>query len=222
MPASNPRLTRSVLLQGSAVLARRDPALGRWMGLVGTPGLRRQPHRFGALCRSIIAQQISAHAARAIHARFVALFDPPGRPVPPQLLALPEPSLRTCGLSARKIAYLRALAEAFHGGPLAGLRLGALPDEAVVDHLTRLPGIGIWTAEMFLIFSLGRPDIFSVRDLALRNGVQRVRGRTLTHAEILDEAARWTPYRSVASLYLWKIAHSREEPPSGTGRRKPG
>jgi len=180
------------------------------MARVGPVPLRRQRHRFGALCRAIVAQQVSAHAARAIHARFVAAFGPARRPEPVRLLAMDPATLRACGLSQRKVAYLRALAEAFASGPMRRARLGALPDAEVVEALTALPGVGVWTAEMFLIFSLGRPDVFSVRDRALRAGVERVEGRRLDPAQIERVAARWAPWRSVASLYLWRIAHWRE------------
>ena len=105
-----------------------------------------------------------------------------------------------------------ALAEAFDGGDLARIRLSKLDDQEVIDCLTQLPGIGVWTAEMFLIFSLGRLDVFSVGDLALRNAVQRVEGRELSQRQIVRVAERWSPFRSVACLYLWQIAHWSEEP----------
>ncbi len=103
--------------------------------------------------------------------------------------------------------YLRALAHEFHEGNLRNARLSTLSDEEVVDRLVQIPGIGTWTAEMFLIFSLGRLDVFSVGDLALRVGVERVTRRKLTPEQSVEIARRWSPYRSVASLYLWKIAH---------------
>ena len=95
------------------------------------------------------------------------------------------------------------------------MRLSRLDDTEVVARLTQIPGVGVWTAEMFLIFSLGRPDVFSVRDLALRTGVRRVVGRPLEASEIEQVAERWRPHRSVASLYLWKIAHYTDPHPEG-------
>ena len=177
------------------------------MSRVGSVGLRRQRHQFGALCRSIIAQQLSAKAAKSITRRFLELFEPARLPSPERVLAIPQRRLRACGLSGPKSKYLRALAGEFQHGCLRGARLGSLPDDQVIALLTTVPGIGIWTAEMFLIFSLGRLDVFSVGDLALRTGVQRVEQRTLSRNEIERVATRWAPYRSVASLYLWKIAH---------------
>lgn len=214
--ASTLRLTRESLAEGARVLHRADPRLGRWIRLIdsnGGVGLRRQRHQFGALCRSIIAQQLAAKAAKSISARFVALFEPDRNPSPEKLLALPDDRLRACGLSRSKLDYLQSLAREFDVGCLRQVRLGALADDEVVELLTRVRGIGVWTAEMFLIFSLGRRDVFSVGDLALRTGVQRVVGRELDHREIARVAERWSPYRSVASLYLWKISHWDGEEP---------
>ena len=95
----------------------------------------------------------------------------------------------------------------FVTGELGRLKFSKLEDQEIIDAIVKVPGLGIWSAEMFLIFSVGRADIFSIGDLALRNGVQRVIGRELKRAEIEAIAQRWSPYRSIASLYLWKIAH---------------
>ena len=201
------RLTRESFRRGTTYLRRRDPLLREWIDRVGEVGLRRHSHQFGALCKSILSQQLAAAAARTIHDRFLQLFQPARRANPEALLALSTADLRACGISNPKVRYLRSLAEAYHSGPLRRVRLGARSDADVIDRLTQVQGIGVWTAEMFLIFSLGRIDVFSVGDLALRNAVQRVVGREMSPAEIVEVAERWTPYRSVASLYLWKIAH---------------
>ncbi|MBN1443395.1 MAG: DNA-3-methyladenine glycosylase 2 family protein, partial [Planctomycetes bacterium] len=154
-------LTRETLAEGARALRRRDPRLRAWMDRVGEVELRRQRHQFGALCRSILSQQLGAGAARSIHRRFLALFPATPHPDPRSLLAVGRERLRECGISGRKVDYLTALAEAFDGGPLARIRLSSLSDEDVIAQLTGLPGIGVWTAEMFLIFSLGRLDVFS-------------------------------------------------------------
>jgi len=205
------RLTRATFLEGTQALRERDPELRGWIDRVGAVGLRRQRHQFSALCRSIISQQLGAGAAKSIHRRFAALFAPEERPEPSRLLALHARRLRACGLSRPKVAYLRGLAREFEKGSLAGVRLSSLPDAEVIEVLTQVRGIGPWTAEMFLIFSLGRLDVFSVRDLALRTAVARVAGRELSAAEVEEVARGWSPYRSVASLYLWKVAHWEEE-----------
>jgi DNA-3-methyladenine glycosylase II len=204
-------LTRKTLAEGARVLRKRDPRLAVWMDRVGPVSLRRQRHQFGALCRSILSQQLGAQAAKSIHQRLLACFAPARDPDPQRLLRLRAERLRRCGVSRPKIAYLRALAHAFHDGDLRGVRLSRLPEAGVVELLTRLPGIGVWTAEMFLIFSLGRLDVFSVGDFALREGVRRVEGRDLRPAEVAEVARRWAPYRSVAALYLWKVAHWKED-----------
>lgn len=206
-PETLPRLTRQNLAAATAALRRKDPRLGVWMDRVGPVGLRRQAHQFGALCRSVISQQLAAGAAATIHRRFVAAFAPARLPSPERLLELTTADLRACGLSLRKLEYLRGLAREFHQGDLRRARLGTLSNDEVVERLTRLDGIGRWTAEMFLIFSLGRPDVFAVGDLALRKGVERVVGRPLEPRQIEAQARLWSPYRSVASFYLWRIAH---------------
>ena len=207
MPTPILRLTQETLADGIEELRSKDHRLGRWIDRVGEVGLRRQRHQFGALCRSIIAQQLSSSAAETIIGRFLRLFEPASKPDPATLLATHDRKLRACGLSRQKLDYLKGIACEFHDGDLRRTRLGTLSDDEVVERLTRLRGVGVWTAEMFLIFSIGRRDVFSVGDLGLRTGVQRVEGRSLTHDEILCVAERWAPYRSVASLYLWKIAH---------------
>ncbi len=213
------RLTRASLRQGSLELARRDRKLGDWIDRIGHVTLRRQRPYFVALSRSIVSQQIGARAAASIYARFAALF-PSGRPRADALFGLSDQVLRTTGLSRQKVRYLRELAAAFTEGGLGRLRLARLDDDEVIRRLTQIPGVGVWTAEMFLIFSLGRLDVFSVGDLALRTAVQRVEGRELSAGEIATVAARWSPYRSVACLYLWKVAHWPDEQPKRTPQRK--
>lgn len=204
------RLTKETLAQGRRELSKRDPALGRWMERIGDVSMRRRRHQFGALCRSIVSQQLSAGAARTIYARLLERFEPARHPDPAGLLSLRTNTLKSCGLSRQKIDYLRSLASAFEGGGLEGVRLSSLEDAGVIERLTAVRGIGVWTAEMFLIFALGRLDVFSVGDLALRAGVERVAGRPMTPGEILERTASWAPYRSVASLYLWRIAHWKD------------
>jgi len=201
------RLTRTTLLEGTSVLKKKDRRLARWIETVGPVSLRQQRHQFGALCRSIISQQLGSGAAKSIHSRFTALFTSRNGPNPGELLALKRPRLLGCGLSRSKVDYLKGLAREFRDGTLERARLGSLEDSEVMEILTRIRGIGPWTVEMFLIFSLGRIDVFSVRDLALRKAVERVQGEALTPPEIEEVALRWAPYRSVACLYLWKIAH---------------
>lgn len=152
---------------------------------------------------SIISQQISVKAARAIRSRVEALVD--GHPLPDRILALDQDTLRAAGLSNSKVRYLKDLAERVAGEDLNLDNLRHLSDDEVIAELTQVKGIGRWTAEMFLIFSLGRPDILPVDDLGLRAGIKRLHG--LDHLPNADEcralAAPWRPYRSLGTWYLW-------------------
>ena len=207
-------LNSELLKKGCRELGVADPALGRWIETIGPLSFRPRPGRFHSLCRAIIGQQLSNAAAQTIHRRFLSLFTPARNPTPARLLELKPRLLRGCGLSERKAFYLRELATAFDGGHLRQRRLSSLDDEEIIELLIPLPGIGRWTAEMFLIFCLGRPDIFSIGDLALRAGAEKVAGRKLKDRELLARAAAWAPWRSVAALYLWKIAHWKGTPPA--------
>ena len=205
-------LTCDSLKKGAAALARKDPALGRWIRLIGPLDFRPRPGRFHSLCRAIISQQLSAAAARSIHGRFIRLFAPTRRPTPRKLLDIRPRRLKRCGLSEKKVLYLRELARAFESGPLRRRRFANMENEKVIELLIPLPGIGRWTAEMFLMFCLGRPDIFSMGDLALRTGIQRVAGRELSDEKVIERSRGWSPWRTVACLYLWKISHWKGEP----------
>lgn len=205
-------LNSDSLKEGARALSAADPVLGRWIETIGPLSFQPRPGRFHSLCRAIIAQQLSAAAARTIHGRFLALFAPGRRPTPARVLETRLLRLRSCGLSKKKAICLRELAAAFDTGPLRRRRFLQLGDEEIIDLLIPLPGVGRWTAEMFLIFCLGRPDIFSMGDLALRAGAERVAGRRLKDRELLKRARTWSPWRSVASLYLWKIAHWKTSP----------
>lgn len=160
---------------------------------------------FKDLLEAIVGQQLSGKAASTIFGRFLALFPKKQVPKPADVLALAEDSLRSCGLSRQKISYLRSLSEEIISGRLELEVLHALADEDVVQALTKVKGIGRWTAEMFLIFSLGRPDTFSVGDLGLRTAVRNLYGVDREDKIKIEEISKkWSPYRSLASLYLWK------------------
>jgi DNA-3-methyladenine glycosylase II len=185
-----------------------DPRLGRLIDRIGpcTIGARRRDP-FHVLCHSIIGQQLSIKAADTIAARVATAIGAGTRFEPDHFLAADHDTLRTCGLSNAKAKWLRALAEARAGGALDFARLKKLDDEAAIDALDALPGIGRWTAEMFLIFALDRLDIFSMGDVGLRNGLDRLHGGggKLTDDATLAITAPWAPYRSVGSWYLWRV-----------------
>jgi len=172
----------------------------------------RPADAYGALLRSIVGQQLSTAAARTIYGRMIALFDG-NAPSPQQLLDADPDAIRAAGLSRPKIAYLRSLAEHVLSGELELDRVGELSDEEVTRDVTAVKGLGRWTADMFLIFHLGRPDVLPVGDLGVRRAVERLYGlETLPSAEELERLGeRWRPYRSLASLYLW---HSLDNVPT--------
>ena len=193
----------------TAELARRDPAFGAVIARAGPAKLRtKDPDGpFGALVRAIVYQQLAGRAAAAIHGRVRALV--PGTLTPEALLALPEEALRGAGLSAAKTASVRDLAAKAAAGELALTNLGRLTDDDIVARLSTVRGIGRWTAEMFLLFELRRPDVWPTADLGVREGWRLVHGLDEQPAPaalaLLGEPLR--PLRSVAAWYCWQAVH---------------
>jgi DNA-3-methyladenine glycosylase II len=186
-------------------LSRRDPVLKLLMAAVGPCTLRHEPDGFAALLRSIISQQISTKAAASIHARLLATLGDGGLR-PEALLALSDEQLRAAGLSSSKARSLRDLAEKVHTKAVPMRKLPGMSDEEVIEALLPVRGIGRWTAQMFLRFSLGRPDVLPVDDLGLRAGVQQVYGlaELPERAALTEMGEPWRPYRSVATWYFWR------------------
>jgi DNA-3-methyladenine glycosylase II len=186
-------------------LARRDPVLKRLIRVVGPCTLWHNPDRFAALVRSIISQQISTKAAAAIRIRLEQALASTGV-TPEGILALSAEDLRAAGLSAAKACSLCDLAEKVRSQALPLDALHELPDEEVIARLVPVRGIGRWTAEMFLIFSLGRLDVLPVDDWGLRVGIQRQYslGEPPTKAHVVELAEPWRPYRSIATWYFWR------------------
>jgi len=185
-------------------LAARDPHVARAYEACGLPPVRRHPPDFGGLVRIIAAQQVSAHAARAIIARLDAAL---GELTPAAMLGLDEDSARTIGLSRQKLRYARGLAEAIQAGELDFDDLARAPDEEVMARLTACKGVGRWTAEIFLLFALQRPDVFPAQDLALQVAAQRLKGlaERPSAAGLREVAEDWRPYRSAAARFLWHL-----------------
>jgi DNA-3-methyladenine glycosylase II len=186
-------------------LARRDPVLKRIIATVGPCTLWHNPDGFASLVRAIIAQQISTKAAAAIHARLEQTVGKAGL-TPKGILRLSDEALRGAGLSASKARSLRDLAERVQDGSVRLAELHELPNEEVIAQLVPVRGIGRWTAEMFLIFSLGRMDVLPVADWGLRVAVQRHYGLAEPpgKALLLAQGEPWRPYRSVATWYFWR------------------
>ncbi len=175
------------------------------MRVHGACGLAQAQHvePFRALVHAIIAQQLSTKAAATIEGRFAALFR--GRPTPGAVARASDERLRGVGLSGQKLGYLRDLCARVHEGSLDLRALAALPDDEVIVALTAVRGIGRWTADMFLMFRLQRPDVLPVGDLGIVKAVHRAYGlRVLpSSARLLELGEAWRPYRSVACWYLW-------------------
>ena len=203
------------------LLARRDPVLRDLMRRHGACGLARaqKSDPFRALTHAIIAQQLSTKAAATIEARFGALFG--GHPTPATVAAATDEQLRSVGLSPQKLRYMRDLCARILDGSLTLESLDALGDDEVVTALTNVKGIGRWTAEMFLIFRLHRPDVLPVDDLGIVKAVQRAyRLRLAPSADRLTKIGEaWRPYRSVACWYLWASLHPPA--PKATARLAP-
>lgn len=192
-------------------LTRVDPVMRRLIREVGPCTLRQKARRspFETLARAIAFQQLHENAAESILRRFIALF--PGRrfPTPDELLATSPRSIRAAGFSRSKILALRDLASKTIDGTVPPNRVIArLDDEAIVERLIEIRGIGRWTVEMLLIFQLGRPDVLPVDDYGVRNGFRIAYGyQTMpTPKEVRRYGERWKPYRTTASWYLWRAA----------------
>jgi DNA-3-methyladenine glycosylase II len=198
-------MTASDYAKARRVLARRDPVIRDLMRRHGPCGLAsaQRTDPFRALLHAIIAQQLSTKAAATIEARVTALFD--GRPTAAAIAATPDDRLRAAGISPQKLRYIRDLCARTADGSLALDALGALPDEDVIAALTSVKGIGRWTAEMFLMFRLHRPDVLPVGDLGIVKAVQRAYKLRLvpTPVRLTRLGENWRPYRSVACWYLW-------------------
>jgi DNA-3-methyladenine glycosylase II len=200
--------------KAAAALAAADPVLAALIERIGKIDLatrlrRRSEERpadpYGALLRAIVGQQLSTKAARTIYRRVCDLFGG-GAPSPEQLLGASEEDLRACGLSGRKVEYVRDLATHVLSGELELERLGELGDEGVIEEIVAVRGLGQWTAEMFLLFHLERPDVLSGGDLGIRKAIQIEYELAEMPApqRVLEIGEPWRPHRSLASLYLWE------------------
>lgn len=217
MPTAPHSETRTLSRAVLPTLRKRDPRLAWLIQQVG-PFAMDKPLRRGhleALVQSIVYQQLSGKAAATIFGRFRALFDGEHFPTAEQILAIPEQTLRACGLSTAKTLYVRSLCQAVLEQPRFLSDCESLTDEDVVKRLTSVRGIGRWSAEMFLMFHLGRLDVWPVGDLGVRKAVQRLYGLTdlPSPKELSAIGERYAPYRSVASWYLWRLLELSTEVP---------
>jgi DNA-3-methyladenine glycosylase II len=189
----------------AAELARRDAAMATLLARHGPPTFKRQTgSHFAALAESICYQQLAGKAAQTIHGRFLALVN--GNPTPESVMSLSVDQMRGAGLSGNKTASIRDLAEKVQQGVVELDRVSKLDDDALVAELVLVRGIGVWTAQMFLIFQLGRLDVWPALDYGVRAGYARVKRlpEPLTPKAMEPEGDQYRPYRSVAAWYCWR------------------
>jgi DNA-3-methyladenine glycosylase II len=189
-------------------LSRRDREL---RGLIKRHGpCRIRPHNryFEILVEAVISQQLSTKAADTICNRFKTIYAPVSFPEPERILATPNETLRATGMSNGKVSFVKDIAAKTRDGSLKFSRVGRMSDDEVIEMLTQVKGIGVWTAHMFLIFSLGRMDVLPVGDLGIRRAVERLYGfdhlPTAAEVEQVAEERGWRPYCSIASWFLWR------------------
>ena len=195
-------MDESVINAGERHLSAHDPVLA---GLIASQTLTPRPRRtdyFVSLCRSIIGQQVSVAAAEAIAGR----FENRTSMQPHHISTLSEDEAKLIGLSRQKAGYLRDLAGHFVRNPAVYVHLDSLSDEEVIRDLTAVKGIGVWTAQMFMMFTLGRPDVFAPDDVGLQNAILKLYDLSVLppKRELAIFAEAWAPYRSVASVHLWQ------------------
>lgn len=187
-------------------LALKDPILGEIIQKIDLLDHVTPTNYFRSLIENIISQQLSTKAANTIAVRFIALFNDEDFPKPQDVLEMPDEKIRKAGISYQKIKYIKDLAQKISEKLLDLNNLANLSDQEVIFHLTQVKGIGKWTAEMFLMFALNRPDVFSYGDLGLKNAMRRLYGlRSLPSekkAQIISN--KWQPFRTLACRYLWK------------------
>jgi DNA-3-methyladenine glycosylase II len=182
---------------------------------------KKDPYR--ALIRAVVFQQLSGKAASTIHGRVLALFATKEHPDPEDILATSDETLRGAGLSRQKIAALRDISQKRLEGVIPEARaLTRLKDDEIIERLTAAKGVGRWTVEMYLMFTLGRPDILPVDDLGVRKGAEKLYARKFTPKELAAFGEQWTPHRSAAAWHLWRIADTLtpERSPTKKAARK--
>lgn len=200
------------MLKKALTHLKKDAALAAVIERVGVlPFEPKGIPPYESLVTAVIYQQLSGKAAGTILGRFKALFSDDSFPTPEEILQATDERLRSAGLSRAKATYVKAIAEAEQNGSIPTLKeCEALTNEEILESLTAIKGVGRWTAEMFLMFNLGRPDVLPVNDLGVRQGYQIVyKKRKMPEPKALDRyGKKWKPYRTIAALYLWAVVDS--------------
>ncbi|MBC8344794.1 MAG: DNA-3-methyladenine glycosylase 2 family protein [Candidatus Marinimicrobia bacterium] len=188
-------------------LRKSDPRMGRLIDEFGPPEFNPIDNYYESLVRSIVYQQLSGKAAATIYGRFKDLFNSRSYPEPKDVLQIPHETLRSAGLSNQKATYIRDLSEKWDGRRIDLSNVDSMTNEEISAELIKVKGIGQWTADMFLMFTLVRPDVFPLGDLGIQKGFMGLNkmDRFPTPKEMEVEAEMWRPYRTVAAWYLWKI-----------------
>ncbi|MEK7628341.1 MAG: DNA-3-methyladenine glycosylase [Patescibacteria group bacterium] len=199
-------------MEESLKVLKKHAIFGPLVKRHGPPDLKRGKNAFQALCRSIVYQQVTGKAAATIFARFRALFPGKAFPTPEMVQAASVETLRGAGLSGQKATYIKDLADKFCDGTIQHRTLHKLSSDEVIAHVTQVKGIGVWTAHMFLIFTLNRPDVLPVGDLGVQKGFRRVfKLRKLPTPAHMERLAKdWRSHASVASWYLWREADAEK------------
>lgn len=186
-------------------LKSKDAALGKAIDEIGHIYREIRPDMFMALVHSIIGQQISTKAQETVWARFQTMFEPV---TPEHINFIPDEELQTCGISLKKASYIKEIASSILDGSLDLIGLAAMSDDDVCKRLSQIKGVGVWTAEMLMIFSMQRMNVISRDDMAITRGLRMLyRHRKITPQLFAKYKKRYSPYATVASLYLWKISH---------------
>ncbi len=204
---TEPEITPDYWDEACKHLGKRDRVMRKLIPQFGEGRLQSRGDAFTTLARSIVGQQISVKAAQSVWDRFVALVkEQSTRLAPASVLALDTPTMRSAGLSARKVEYLSDLAQHFESGTVHVGQWQQMDDEAIIDELVAIRGIGRWTAEMFLIFHLMRPNVLPLDDLGLLKGISLnyFSGEPVSRAEAREVGDAWAPFRSVATWYIWR------------------
>ena len=198
---------------GISLLSLNNPNLKRLFNIFDVPELDIEKNYFWSLCRSIIYQQISGKAAKTISDRFIALFPSEKNYKPKEVLDINVDNLYGVGLSKQKASYIKNIAEAYNVNFIINNNFSIMTDAEIIKQLTNIKGIGRWTAEMFLIFTLRRSDVFPVTDLGVQKGFQVFYSLDeLPSIDLMNEKAeKWIPYRTIVTLYLWYAVDGRFE-----------
>ena len=208
------KINLEVMATAAEALGKLDPDFKRLVRDHGLPGLRSRPSGFNTVLNVIAGQQVSTHAARAIMGRMKAVAHPM---TPEILLALSDAELGAIGFSRAKMSYARGIAEAIQGGTFSFRKVARMADEEAIAEMIKLKGIGRWSAEVYLLFALRRPDLWPVDDLGVLTGFARLKNMSAlpTRKAMMEAGERYRPWRSVAARLLWHYVHATKK--SGGG-----